>query len=579
MIEVSKGNYKGEEKYFLKFDYNQHLIQKIKSISEAKYSGTLKCWHIPISQDTWQQFIALQIPYTYSEKTAPQAMSYPSGTALKASETSDNAGIGETPPSADLKLDADKDADIHSTMNGVHVTYTGGYFIVQLAYKADDVLFLKGLKGYWNSKGKHWVVKGSMEHLNQLQNRFLIFDEKRYSLIQDLVGAASDAFRLILYRVPEYLDEVMVKVTGYKANVTIIQRVAGRSYQKDEKRWVIPYDSSIIKRLKEEYQLAGAIIEDKLPDKTKSYDKERPSYRDHQHYFLSKTSEVHKEVMKAYTDVLISKRMSLNTIRNYGSAFIKFLEYHPSKTIDEITQGDIRTYLSHLGKQKISESTMHTAVNAIKFYFRDVCYHSNIFLDKIDRPKKAITLKNILSVEEIDRLLRATDNLKHCAILYTLYSSGLRLEELIQLRVEDIWWDRDQVIVRKGKGKKDRIVPLSRVLKTVLYTYFDEYKPVYWLFEGQFRNEQYSPRSVQNVVRRCAEKAKINKKVTPHVIRHCYATHLLDGGTDVRYIQELLGHKDIKTTLIYTHVTTRDKMRIENPLDRLMGGKGEKPEN
>lgn len=173
-------------------------------------------------------------------------------------------------------------------------------------------------------------------------------------------------------------------------------------------------------------------------------------------------------------------------------------------------------------------------------------------------------------MNEIDRLLQATDNLKHATLLYTLYSSGMRLNEILNLRTEDLWWDRNQIMIRRGKGKKDRIVPLSGILKRMLELYFHEYKPIYWLFEGQDRKYQYSEKSVQNVVKRAAQRAGINKRVTPHTIRHCYATHLLDGGTDVRFIQELLGHANITTTLIYTHVTNYSMARIESPLDKLM---------
>jgi site-specific recombinase XerD len=136
--------------------------------------------------------------------------------------------------------------------------------------------------------------------------------------------------------------------------------------------------------------------------------------------------------------------------------------------------------------------------------------------------------------------------------------------------VEDMWWDRGQIFVKKGKNRKDRVVPFSGVLKELLRKYFDEYKPIYWLFEGQDKKHTYSERSVQKVVTNAAKKAGINKHVTPHTLRHCFATHLMDEGTEVRYIQELLGHADIKTTLIYTHVTNYSLSKIQSPLDRLM---------
>jgi integrase/recombinase XerD len=166
------------------------------------------------------------------------------------------------------------------------------------------------------------------------------------------------------------------------------------------------------------------------------------------------------------------------------------------------------------------------------------------------------------------------------AILYTLYSRGLRLGELLNLRCTDVYRDRNQVFIRAGKGKKDRVVMLSTTSRRLLVHYFDAYQPRHWLFEGQNGNEPYSDRSVQAIVKQAARKAGLTRKVTPHTIRHFFATHLLDSGTDVRYIQELLGHKDIKTTLVHTHVTTRSLSAIESPLDQMkLGNRFDKNRN
>jgi integrase/recombinase XerD len=211
-------------------------------------------------------------------------------------------------------------------------------------------------------------------------------------------------------------------------------------------------------------------------------------------------------------------------------------------------------------------------VNSIKFYYDKVIFVPNFRIQEIQRPRATHKLPHFLSVEEVDRLLRASENLKHTAILYTLYSGGLRLSEVLGLQLKDIHWDRNQIMVRGAKGKKDRSVMLSQTLKDLLRHYFDQYQPRTWLFEGQQDGKPYSPRSVQQIVLRSAQKAGISKKVTPHVLRHCFATHLLDRGTNVRFIQELLGHKDIKTTLIYTHVTTKSLEAIQSPLDQLTLG-------
>jgi integrase/recombinase XerD len=208
---------------------------------------------------------------------------------------------------------------------------------------------------------------------------------------------------------------------------------------------------------------------------------------------------------------------------------------------------------------------------SIKFYYEKV-----LGLEKkkywIPRPRKETKLPVVASEEEVLRLLVASDNLKHQCIMGMLYSSGLRRGELVDLQLKDINFDRRQVFVRAGKGKKDRTTILSDRMVIALVKYLDVYKPDKWLFEGQ-DGLQYSGQSIGNLVRKAAVKAGIKTKMAPHVLRHSFATHLMDKGTDIRYIQELLGHKSLETTAIYAHVSTRDLSKIKSPLDAIFDDK------
>ena len=186
----------------------------------------------------------------------------------------------------------------------------------------------------------------------------------------------------------------------------------------------------------------------------------------------------------------------------------------------------------------------------------------------IDRPKKEKTLPVVLSEEEILLILRSVSNLKHKAILMVIYSAGLRISECINLKIKDIDSNRMQIRVEQSKGKKDRYTLLSTKTLLILRDYFKEYRPKEFLFEGQ-DGGCYSTRSIQNIFRDAVEKAKINKKVTVHSLRHSFATHLLENGTNLRYIQSLLGHSNSKTTEIYTHVTTKGFEQLKSPLDNL----------
>ena len=214
-----------------------------------------------------------------------------------------------------------------------------------------------------------------------------------------------------------------------------------------------------------------------------------------------------------------------------------------------------------------SETHVHTAVNAIKFFFEKIEKREQEFYD-LPRPKKPVLLPDILAAEEMIALIQQTDNLKHKALLMTSYSAGLRVSELVSLKLSDIDSKRMMIHIRQGKGKKDRYVPLSIKLLEVLRAYFKEYKPKEYLFEGE-KGEAYSTRSAQHALAAAKAKARIGKKGSLHLLRHSYATHLLEAGIDIRYIQEFLGHSNIKTTLRYTHVTENKITTIQSPLDRL----------
>ena len=267
--------------------------------------------------------------------------------------------------------------------------------------------------------------------------------------------------------------------------------------------------------------------------------------------------------------VLIAQRYSWKTIISYANAFVAYSKWIGLESVPIADERSVQQYIASIASKKVSDSMVNRAFSAIKLYYQKVIFRPDFVIEKLKRPRKGRYLPTILSVAEVGRILKALSNLKHTTLLYTLYSSGMRLGEVLSVRVNDIHWDRNQILIKGGKGKKDRMVMLSQTLKEILKMYVDQYQPEYWLFEGQDGVHQYSSSSVQRVVKNAAGLAGINKRVTPHTLRHCFATHLMDNNTGVRYIQELLGHKDIKTTLIYTHVTTASTTSIRSPLDYL----------
>ena len=246
-----------------------------------------------------------------------------------------------------------------------------------------------------------------------------------------------------------------------------------------------------------------------------------------------------------------------------------FLVYNQANSIYELTNADVLDYNNdYILKNRLSASYQNQVISAIKLYFRTV-RKTKIEVDKIDRPKKPKTLPNVLSKGEVKSILEAHANMKHKMMLSLIYSCGLRCSELLQLRPLNIDSKRNIVLIRQAKGKKDRITPLSPKILELLRAYYQLYKPKTYLFEGQEPGAAYSAKSLQSVLKQALQKANIKKPVTLHWLRHSYATHLLESGTDLRYIQELLGHNSSRTTEIYTHVSTKSLQQIKSPFDDL----------
>ena len=272
--------------------------------------------------------------------------------------------------------------------------------------------------------------------------------------------------------------------------------------------------------------------------------------------------------LKEIKKILVVRAYSPNTISTYLACLNYFKNYFKGSKIDDLSKEDIIDYLFHLIKNNYSKSTQNQHINAIKFYF-EKCLGKKREFYHIDRPIKDKKLPIILSKNEIQLLFNSTYNLKHLAILAVIYSCGLRVSELINIKINDIDNNRMVINIRHAKGNKDRQVQLTNQILNLLRKYYKKYLPVNYLIVGQ-NGGKYSTTSIQKIIKNSALKAKIYKKVTPHTLRHSFATHLLENGTDIRYIQTILGHSDIKTTQIYTHVSNAHLKNIQNPSDNLI---------
>ncbi|MGN6298256.1 MAG: tyrosine-type recombinase/integrase, partial [Ginsengibacter sp.] len=371
-----------------------------------------------------------------------------------------------------------------------------------------------------------------------------------------------------------------------------IQKEAGARWSKTNTCWYIPCNGENYLRLKtaledkaelEITELKKFLLEKKRSDlgeaavitgsqpKVVKDEKFRAanSKKPRPQVYLHNLSKENKEALQQFKRQLLLKAYSQSTIRTYENEFRQFLQAIKNTPADHFSVSRLKDYFHYCySTLHLSENTLHSRINALKFYYEQVLGRDKFFWE-IPRPKKHLILPKVLGEEELRRLFEAANNLKHKAILFTAYSAGLRVSEVINLRLQDIDRGRKQLFVYCSKGKKDRYVSLSPLLLDVLENYYRmcHPKPANYLFEGDEPGEPYSIRSAQNIFHNAKVKAGISKTISFHGLRHRFATHMLEKGVDVKYIKEILGHFNIKTTERYLHIKREMLVNIKSPMD------------
>jgi integrase/recombinase XerD len=284
---------------------------------------------------------------------------------------------------------------------------------------------------------------------------------------------------------------------------------------------------------------------------------------------LPELSDRAKQDIENYRKWMTANRYPETTIKTYTGMMVKFLRFVSPREAGECTSDDLINIVEqYILPNGFSQSFQNQLISSVKKFYSHI-YRKTIDPGSIMRPRPRHHLPNVLGKEEVKKILSVIANEKHRVMLSLIYACGLRRSELIQIIPRDIERSRGLLRIRQAKGFKDRIVPVSERTLEMIDSYVDHYRPDRYLFEGQRAGERYSTSSLEKILKNACAKAGINKPVTLHWLRHSYATHLLESGTDLRYIQELLGHKSSKTTEIYTHVTTRGIQNIRSPFDDL----------
>ncbi len=334
--------------------------------------------------------------------------------------------------------------------------------------------------------------------------------------------------------------------------VAKIRAIPNTRWSRSMRCWYIPYGQKNIQLLNQ----TG------IPIRPKEIDTKPPTP-------TTETLTPFPSLLLRFGNYMRERRYSPRTIDAYTECLRIFFNYHSQKDILEIDNGDVSDFNRHyILERKLSATYQTQFIKAIQLFYEKIP-RKKLILAEIERPRKGRFLPRVLSKEDVGRIIGSTTNLKHRAMLSMIYACGLRRSELLNMKIADVDSKRKVIVIRRGKGDKDRIVPLSEKILTMLREYFKLYRPQTWLFEGQTPNTPYSEGSLQKVFMQAKERAGIKVSFTLHCLRHCYATHLLEAGTDLRYIQELLGHKHCSTTEIYTHVSTRSIQQIKSPFDDL----------
>ncbi len=453
----------------------------------------------------------------------------------------------------------------------------------------------------WSRTHSCWYIPYNTAAYNQLKEHFEVtIETDKANLVQEKSAKPSNIIPVLNKEISQKEKEIVKKITDKDGNIrkqvvgsylylfydspkwfrvyvpfdkvgwiNAIRKIPGKTWNGNGKYWIIPYVQESFEHLYhyigKERIISNFVIDFDIPQSYQNKKEKKTIIINKQ---KKKPSPFQQEKISELERELRLKRYRYSTIKSYLSHFKRFIMHFGDREPSTIQKEEIRKYLLHLINHKeISESTQNSVINSIKAYYEMVLKNEKMFFYDL-RPRKPKKLPEVLSEEEVIKLLKTVENIKHKAILMLIYSGGLRISEVVNLQLTDIRRERNCIFIRDAKGKKDRYTLLSLKALELLTIYYRAYKPDYWLFEGA-TGSQYSKRSIQAFFKRGIKKAKINPLATVHTLRHSFATHLLERGIDLRYIQELLGHSSTKTTEIYTHITQKGMKDLQSPLDSM----------
>jgi len=547
--------------------------QKIKTIG-ARYSKTHKCWYLEYNKLNYNRlkkhFDNLKIETPFAAKGSLKSN--------KKASVPDERKILPIAQKSELSFSDSENSTHKSTtfqidprLNLKVLEPIGKYWVLRMNYVQSYAKALKKVKGiYWNKTHKAYMVFRHPKVKEKVESIFglTLFDEDYY-----YKQNFSKELNLEVFGYKQDERYILLKFTKDFRLIEVLRRLNQSTYSKSQNGYLLPATPKNLESLK--LLLSDLNVNVNLNVKKGYFSNRKAINRKSEQLSRTKLQllDVVPQPSKSYVEDMVNMLMAMNystsTIRSYTSAFINFLHFHDFANPEQMNRKTVVKYLSKLSEYGLKSASGHMIVNALKFYYKHVLEWDDTKSWNIPRPKKEKTLPKVLTIDECQRILYAVNQPKHKLILLLAYGAGLRVSEICNLRWSDLDFDSYKILVNSGKGKKDRLVMLPFSIIDYFKTYKELYTTKEFVFEGQIKGQPYSPASCRSIMRRAVDKAGIEKKVSMHSLRHSFATHLLEGGTDIRFIQKLLGHNSIKTTTIYTHVSQSSTGKIESPLDRM----------
>lgn len=561
MITLEKILHRDQYQIAILFSYSKETIHKVKKIG-AKWSQSKKCWYTEYSVENFKLIQSIFDP----KEIAIRNPKPPETAAQTHYPHTDSTIVVETPS------EVSEQKEIISPENKYEALYmgiVGNYWIFKYKYNAELAAIFKSKKNvFWSQSYKSYLalripqIKFDIEQLLEVPNFFPSdFNKKNID---------SSVLKLSLYSKNE--DWMMVPLPLPHKAIERIKKLQNSRYSKTTNSYFIPSDPIQYLALVKIAQLCNLKWECDIPlEKLKTWnltDAKAKKLTLVKYQLIESAPLYAKKTIERMIEYMMALNYSPNTIRTYSQSLLTFMIQNKLEEIETLTERDLLKHFSTMMSRGLKSTTAHSLANALSFYYKQVLNlkYSDI---RIPRPKKEKLLPAVLTIEESISIFKQISNIKHKLMLLIGYGAGLRLSEIAALKWSDILWEEQKIHIKNAKGKKDRMVMLPYSLIDHLKNYREKYPSETWVFEGQFKGEPISDRTIQQVMHQAVKKAGITKKASVHTLRHSFATHLLESGTDIRYIQVLLGHSNIKTTLGYTHLITPAEKKVESPLDKI----------